>query len=157
MAYHLKCISLKGHEEKTVREAIHATFEEIKKQMLLLQTENTHLKSEIARLQPLLDAVMKVEQAIQQLQEGFGEMALMVQTLQATSYTGTFIWKIPEVQRRRHEARIGKSISLYSAPFCTGRHGYKLCLRLYMMVMGVGRTPTSSSSSLPYRGSTMYC
>ena len=139
MAYHLKCISLKGHEEKTVREAIHAKFEAIEKQTLLLQTENTQLKSEIAQLQPLLDAVMKVEQAIQQLQEGFGEMALMVQTLQATSYTGTFIWKIPEVQRRRHEARIGKTISLYSAPFYSGRHGYKLCLRLYMDGDGIGK------------------
>ena len=73
LAYHLKCISLKGHEKKTVREAIHAKFEEIKKQTLLLQSENTQLKSEIAQLQPLLDAVMKVEQAIQQLQEGVGE------------------------------------------------------------------------------------
>jgi len=90
VAYHLKCISLKGHEEKTVREAIHAKFEAIEKQILLLQTENTQLKSEIAQLQPLLDAVMKVEQAIQQLQEGFGEMALMVQTLPATSAGG--VW-----------------------------------------------------------------
>ena len=68
----------------------------------------------------------------QQLQEGFGEMALMVQTLRATSYSGTFIWKIPEVQRRRDEARSGRTVSLYSSPFYTGRHGYKMCLRLYM-------------------------
>ena len=66
-------------------------------------------------------------------------MALMVQTLQATSYSGTFIWKIPEVQRRRGEARSGRTVSLYSAPFYTGRHGYKMCLRLYMDGDGSGK------------------
>ena len=63
----------------------------------------------------------------------------MVQTLQATSYSGTFIWKIPEVQRRRGEARSGKTVSLYSAPFYTSRHGYKMCLRLYMDGDGSGK------------------
>ena len=75
----------------------------------------------------------------QQLQKGFGEIALMVQTLQATSYSGTFFWKIPEVQRRRGEARSGRTVSLYSAPFYTGHHGYKMCLRLYMDGDGSGR------------------
>ena len=31
-----------------------------------------------------------------------------------------------------HKAKLGKVISLYSAPFYTSRHGYKMCLRLYM-------------------------
>ena len=43
----------------------------------------------------------------------------MVQTLQATSYNGVFIWKIPEVQRHRHEAKVERTVSLYSAPFYT--------------------------------------
>ena len=89
--------------------------------------------------QSTMDAVMKLESIVQQLQEGYGEMSLIVQTLQATSYDGTFIWKIPEVQRRRHEAMIGKTISLYSAPFYTSRYGYKMCLRLYMDGDGSGK------------------
>lgn len=56
---------------------------------------------------------------------------LMVQTLQATTYNGVFIWKIPELEVQ-HEAKIGKMVSLYSAPFYTGRHGYKVCLRLQL-------------------------
>ena len=59
----------------------------------------------------------KAETAIQNLQEGFSELALLVQTLQVTSYDGSFIWKIPEIQWHRHEAKIGKTISLYSAHF----------------------------------------
>ena len=109
-------------------------------QVATVKGEVAHLQSEMAtKLQPLIDAVMRAETTIQQLQEGFGEMALMVQTLQATSYSGTFIWKIPEVQRRRGEARSGRTVSLYSAPFYTSRHGYKMCLRLYMDGDGSGK------------------
>ena len=114
--------------------------------MTLIQ-QNSDLKSEVnqvrmeitVKMQPVIDAVVKAESVIQHLQEGFAEMALMVQTLQATSYSGVFIWKIPEIQRRRHEAKIGKTISLYSAPFYTSRHGYKVCLRLYMDGDGSGK------------------
>ena len=48
-------------------------------------------------------------------------------------------YKIPEVTRRRQEARTGKTVSLYSAPFYTSRHGYKACLRLYMNGDGAGK------------------
>ena len=107
-----------------------------------MKNEVDRLQSKISRFQPFIDVVDRVEKAIQciqQLQEDFGEMTLMVQTLQATSYNGTFIWKIPEVQRRRFEARTGRTSSLYSAPFYTSRHGYKMCLRLYMDGDGSGK------------------
>ena len=101
---------------------------------------NEKLMSElVTRMEPVVQAVMKLETAVQQLQDGFGEMALLVQTLQATSYSGVFVWKIPEVARRRQEAKTGRTISLYSAPFYTSRHGYKLCLRLYMDGDGSGK------------------
>ena len=48
-------------------------------------------------------------------------------------------WTIPEVQRRRGEARSGRIVSFYPAPFYTGRHRYKLCLRLYMDGDGNGK------------------
>ena len=110
------------------------------KQIASLRSEIQQLKSELAsRVEPVVQAVVKIETAIQQLQDGFGEMALLVQTLQATSYSGAFVWKIPEVHRRRQEAKMGRTISLYSAPFYTSRHGYKLCLRLYMDGDGSGK------------------
>ena len=93
----------------------------------------------VSHMDPVVQAVVKMETAIQQLQDGFSEMALLVQTLQATSYSGVFIWKIPEVKRRRQEAKMGRTLSLYSAPFYTSRHGYKLCLRLYMDGDGSGK------------------
>ena len=109
-------------------------------QFASLKNGVSRLQSEVTtKMQPLVDAVLRAETTLQQLQEGFGEMALMVQTLQATSYSGTFIWKIPEVQRRRSEARSGRTVSLYSAPFYMSRHGYKMCLKLYMDGDGSGK------------------
>ncbi len=117
------------------------------RKMALLDNQIDTLKSEIkilknemtARVQPLTDAMVKAESAIAQLQDGLGEVSLLLQTLQAASYDGTFIWKIPEVDRRRQEAKSGKTVSLYSAPFYTSRHGYKICLRLYMNGDGGGK------------------
>ena len=125
---------------KNVEQSIGAKTAEIEKQVASLDREIAHFQSEMTtKMQPLIDTVVRMETTMQQLQEGFGEMALMVQTLQATSYSGTFIWKIPEVQRRKGEARSGRTVSLYSAPFYTSRHGYKMCLRLYMDGDGSGK------------------
>ena len=128
---------------KAAKDLEHSVGEKITvidQQLATTKSEVVRLQSELStKMQPLVDSVLRVETTIQQLQEGFGEMALMVQTLQATSYSGTFIWKIPEVQRRRSEARSGRTVSLYSAPFYTSRHGYKMCLRLYMDGDGSGK------------------
>ena len=55
------------------------------------------------------------------------------------SYDGTFIWRVHELTRRRRDAVLGNIISLYSAPFFTSRHGYKLCLCVYLNGDGSGR------------------
>ena len=85
------------------------------------------------------DAITKLQHAVKELQDYYSDLALSVQTLQATSYNGVYIWKVPELTRRRRDAILGKTISLYSAPFFTSRHGYKLCLRVYLNGDGSGR------------------
>ena len=85
------------------------------------------------------EAITKLQHAVKELQDYYSDLALSVQTLQATSYSGVYIWKIPELTRRRRDAVLGKTISLYSAPFFTSRHGYKLCLRVYLNGDGSGR------------------
>ena len=105
-----------------------------------LHTELVALRDEMnKRLNPLSEGMIRMEAAMHEFQDSFQELALLVQTLQATSYNGQFVWKIPEVARRREEAIKGKTISLYSAPFYTSRFGYKLCLRLYMDGDGSGK------------------
>ena len=92
----------------------------LKHQIALIDNKTNDLKSEISkirsevqsRLQPVTDAVVKAESAIIRLQDGLSEVSLLLPTLQAASYDGTFIWKNPKVTRRKQEARTGKPVSL---------------------------------------------
>ena len=110
------------------------------KQLVVVHGELARIAEEMnLQIAPLREALGKLESNFGDFRESFSELVLMVQTLQATSYDGEFIWKIPEVARRLKEARIGKTISLYSAPFFTSRFGYKMCLRLYLNGDGSGK------------------
>ncbi|XP_065896475.1 TNF receptor-associated factor 2-like [Dysidea avara] len=95
--------------------------------------------TETVRLANCEEEVQKLRQTVEELQASYSELMLIVQSLQATSYNGRYIWKIPEVARRSREAREGKTLSLYSAPFYTSRHGYRMCLRLYLNGDGTGK------------------
>ena len=119
---------------------IQRNFSATDRHLVTLHQELTRFTEDFTRkLTPLSDGLIKMEATLQEFQESFSDLALLVQTLQATSYNGEFVWKIPEVARRREEARIGKIISVYSAPFYTSRFGYKLCLRLFMDGDGSGK------------------
>ncbi|KAJ7365561.1 TNF receptor-associated factor 3 [Desmophyllum pertusum] len=67
------------------------------------------------------------------------EQDLQIQMLEATSYDGTYIWKIDHYSRRFQEAASGKTPSIYSPPFYVGRFGYKVCARLYPNGDGMGK------------------
>lgn len=58
---------------------------------------------------------------------------------ETTSYNGRIVWKIPEYSRHFHDAQTGKKSSLYSPPFFTSRHGYKVCARVYLNGDGSGK------------------
>ncbi|EDO49464.1 predicted protein [Nematostella vectensis] len=67
------------------------------------------------------------------------EHDLKLQMLEATSYDGTYIWKIDEYTRRYQEGVSGKTPSIYSPPFYVGRYGYKACARVYPNGDGMGK------------------
>ena len=85
------------------------------------------------------EATSKVQMGPKELQDYYSELALSMQTMQTSSYGSVYIWKIPEFTRRHRDATLGKTISLYSAPFYTSRHGYKLCMKVYLNEDGAGR------------------
>ena len=137
LAYHTQLLKIGSKE---MRQSLDSQIALLDSKTSAMKSELVQIKSEVnGRVQPLVDSMVKAESAILQLQDGLSEVSLLLQTLQAASYNGTFIWKIPEVTRRRQEARTGKTVSLYSAPFYTSRHGYKACLRLYMNGDGAGK------------------
>ena len=95
--------------------------------------------TDVSTLQGVIQTVNTIQPQIAQLQQDFKELSILVQTVQATTYDGVFVWKIPEIKRRRADAISEKTVSLYSAPFYTSRHGYKMCLRLYLNGDGSGK------------------
>ena len=58
---------------------------------------------------------------------------------ETTSYSGVLVWKIPEYAHHFAEAQANKKLSLYSPPFYTSRHGYKVCARVYLNGDGTGK------------------
>ena len=130
--------NLKQVDGAIVRLEAQAT--ELTRQLGDVMTEVQQLRSMAqARTTTTEEAITTLQQSVKELQDYYSDLALSVQTLQATSYSGVYIWKVPDLTRRRRDAVLGKTISLYSAPFFTSRHGYKLCLRVYLNGDGSGR------------------
>ena len=67
------------------------------------------------------------------------ELNLKLEILEVKTINGVVVWKVNEIQRRSRDARIGKTVSLYSPPFYTSAHGYRLCLRAYLYGDGAGK------------------
>ena len=91
------------------------------------------------RLNGVEGLLATIQASITEINRTYEEVSLTLQTLQATSYDGKYIWKIPDITRRRRDALMGKTISLYSAPFYTDRFGYRMCLRVYLDGDGSGK------------------
>ena len=67
------------------------------------------------------------------------DQELRLQLLERATYNGVLLWKIDDFARRRKEAVDGVTMSLYSIPFYTNRHGYKMCARVYLNGDGMGK------------------
>ena len=96
-------------------------------------------KDMVTRLNGVEDLLATLQASITEINRTYEEVSLTLQTLQATSYNGKYIWKIPDIIRRRRDAVMGKTVSLYSAPFYTDRFGYRMCLRVYLDGDGSGK------------------
>ena len=100
---------------------------------------SVNCKDMISRLHGIEDLLATLQATITEINRAYEEVSLTSQTLQATSYDGKYIWKIPDITRRRRDALMGKTVSLYSAPFYTDRFGYRMCLRVYLDGDGSGK------------------
>ena len=86
----------------------------------------------------LEDKILEVEKTANNLRVHDSELELQLQASLASTYTGEFIWRIPDVQRRIREAKSGRMSSIYSPPFYTSKPGYKMCMRCYLNGDGIG-------------------
>ena len=54
-------------------------------------------------------------------------------------YGSQLVWKIDRYAERMQEAKTGKKITIFSPPFMTSRHGYKLAVSLCLNGDGKGK------------------
>ena len=68
------------------------------------------------------------------------------------SYNGILLWKIEGYQRKRQDAISGVKTALYSQPFYSAQHGYKMCAKIYMNGDGFGKDSHLSLFFVVMRG-----
>ena len=91
------------------------------------------------RVDALQGRVVEVEHGVDRALSSCLDQELRIQLLERATYNGVLIWKIDEFERRCKEAIDGVTMSLYSTPFYTSRHGYKMCCRIYLNGDGLGK------------------
>ena len=82
--------------------------------------------------------IEELERQTAMLKVNMSELELQLQASLASTYNGSFLWRIPEVKKRKRDAMDGRITSIYSPPFYTGRNGYKMCIRAYLNGDGIG-------------------
>ena len=91
------------------------------------------------RIETLHTKILDLDHRLERVQSSSIDQELRLQLIERASYSGILIWKVDEFERRRKEAMEGVTLSLYSTPFFTSRHGYKMCARAYLNGDGLGK------------------
>ena len=92
--------------------------------------------NQISRLH---ESMQGIQQSITQYSIAVDELRLRQDVQDVKTTHGIFIWKIPDIRRRYRDALDRKTISLYSPPFQTSPHGYRMCVRVYLNGDGSGK------------------
>ena len=101
-----------------------------------LRDDVDNQQSQLVRLG---DNVQVMQENFTQFSIALDELRLRQDVLEVKTTNGVFIWKIPDIRRRYHDAVDRKTISLYSPPFYTSPHGYRMCVRVYLNGDGIGK------------------
>ena len=83
--------------------------------------------------------VTELEKLIQSKNAELEDRDFRLSLIENSNHDGSMIWKIPQFSQRKADAENGKYTSIFSLPFYTGRYGFKMCLRLYIMGDGIGK------------------
>ena len=110
---------------------------EVQKELLLKLT--TELKAKDDEITSLQTKVAKLEKTIKVKNAEHEDRDFRLSLIENSNHDGSMIWKIPQFTQRKSDAENGKYTSIFSLPFYTGRYGFKMCLRLYIMGDGIGK------------------
>ena len=101
-------------------------------------SSRNYSSSELQRLSHLERKYEDMERQVTMLKVHVSEMELQLQASLASTYNGSFMWRIPDLSKRKRDAIDGRVTSLYSPPFYTAKNGYKMCIRVYLNGDGMG-------------------
>ena len=97
------------------------------------------IESHDTQLLKMSETLQTVQSHLTQYGVAIDEVRLRQDILDVKMTNGVLIWKIPDIRRRYRDAVDGRTISLYSPPFYTSPHGYRMCIRTYLNGDGSGR------------------
>ena len=91
-----------------------------------------------SRFVQLEKKIEDIERQTAMMKVHVSELELQLQASLASTYNGSFLWRIPDIARRKRDALEERLTSIYSPPFYTGRNGYKMSIRAYLNGDGIG-------------------
>jgi len=112
----------------------------------MVQSQSKEIKKLETQLRIANDEIRKLQRRSENLEHTLSlrnivttDLEEYVRQQEFSSFDGVLIWKISDFTRRRNEAVTGKQASIYSPCFYTSRHGYKMCVRIYLNGDGIGK------------------
>lgn len=130
-------------------QSLEAKFEGTAQQATMAEA-TASLASQQAEVVKLHNTRLQNELAV--ANQTVADLSLRLLAQEITSFNGILVWKIADFNRSYEEARSGRKTSLYSPPFFTSRHGYKVCARVYPNGDGVGKNSHLSIFFVVMRG-----
>ncbi len=113
--------------------------ESVRKMKQELEMVRRDMKTKDEELASLRAMVNKLEKTQRSKNADFEDRDFRLSLIENSNYDGTMVWKIPQFSQRMSDAQSGKYTSIFSLPFYTGRYGFKMCLRLYILGDGIGK------------------
>ncbi len=99
----------------------------------------SELKQKDQEIFDLKSTVTKLEKSMRSKHAEFEDRDFRLSLIENSNHDGSMIWKIPQFSQRMADAQTGRYTSIFSLPFHSGRYGYKMCLRLYILGDGIGK------------------
>ena len=133
---------IRNHVSKQVQSLQNSTALYMREQLQAKDKEMASLRTKISEL----------ENQMRSRNAELEDRNFRLSLIENSNHDGTMIWKIPQFSQRKADVVNGKYTSIFSLPFYTGRYGYKMCLRLYIMGDGIGKDTHLSLFFVVMRG-----
>ena len=129
--------TLPHHMQVEIRNSVSEAVQNVQNDLRREVMERFQSKDE--EIASLRTQVTKLEKQIRSKNAQLEDRDFRLSLLENSNHDGSMIWKIPQFSQRRADAENGKYTSIFSLPFYTGRYGFKMCLRLYIMGDLIGK------------------